>query len=67
MCENGIYNLVEAIVKQVAKDYRKVRYSEKQDDICEKEKIERFFLSRWFYVLTGLDGEMVLDKLKAGD
>ena len=64
MCENGIFNLVQAIVKQAAKDYRAVRYKKES---YEKDKLEEFFLSKWFSDLTGLDGEMVLGRLKAGD
>lgn len=64
MCEQGIENLVTGIVSQAAKDYRKVRYLE---DSYEKQELEEFFLSKWFYQLTGVDGQMVLDRLKAGD
>ncbi len=64
MCENGIFNLVHAIVKQAAKDYRAVRYKKES---YEKDRLEKFFLSKWFSDLTGLDGEMVLGRLKAGD
>jgi len=64
MCEQGIENLVTGIVSQAAKDYRKVRHLE---DSYEKQELEEFFLSKWFYQLTGVDGQMVLDRLKAGD
>ena len=64
MNDSGIFNLVQAIVKQAAKDYRDVRY---KDESYEKEKLEEFFLSKWFNDITGLDGEMVLGRLKAGD
>lgn len=64
MCEQGIENLVTGIVTQAAKDYRKVRHL---DDSYEKRDLEQFFLSTWFFQLTGFDGRMVLDKLKAGD
>lgn len=64
MCEQGIENLVTGIVTQAAKDYRKVRHLE---DSYEKQELEEFFLSKWFYQLTGVDGQMVLDRLKAGD
>ena len=61
MCEQGIENLVTGIVTQAAKDYRKVRYLENS---YEKQELE---VSTWFHQITGLDGQMVLDKLKAGD
>ena len=64
MDKNGAFLLVQAIVKQAAKDYRDVRYMDKSP---EKERLEEFFLSDWFNDLTGLDGEMVLGRLKAGD
>ena len=64
MCEQGIENLVTGIVTQAAKDYRKVRHLENS---YEKRELEEFFLSTWFHQLTGLDGQMVLDKLKAGN
>ena len=61
MCEQGIENLVTGIVTQAAKDYRKVRHLEHS---YEKQELE---VSTWFHQITGLDGQMVLDKLKAGD
>lgn len=64
MHEIGVENLVEGIVKQAAKDYRKVRDKEES---AEKTDLERFFLSKWFHTLTGLDGKLILEKLKAGD
>ena len=64
MCEQGIENLVPGIVTQAAKSYRKVRYLE---DSYEKRELEEFFVSTWFHQLTGLYGQLVLDKLKAGD
>ena len=64
MCEQGIENLVTGIVTQAAEDYRKVRYLKHS---YEKQELEEFFLSTWFHQITGLDGQMVLDKLKAGD
>lgn len=64
MHEIGVMNLVEAIVKQAAKDYRAVRY---EKESYEKDKLESFFLSGWFHLLTGLDGDLVLERLKAGD
>ena len=64
MHENGVMNLVAGIVKQAANDYRKVRHLKES---YEKDKLEEFFLSGWFQFLTGLDGELVLGRLKAGD
>ena len=64
IADKGAENLVEGIVRQAAHDYRKVRH---MNDCYEKEKLEEFFLSGWFHLLTGLDGVLVLGRLKAGD
>ena len=51
-------NLANAIVLQVVKDYRN---AENQRDI---RKLEDFFRSGWFGVLTSIDPEALIDKLK---
>lgn len=54
--------LANAIILQSVKDYRKAL---KRDD-CERQKeIERFFRSEWFSVLTKIDPEMLIRKLRA--
>ncbi|MCR5137973.1 MAG: hypothetical protein K6C12_12970 [Oscillospiraceae bacterium] len=63
--------LANAIVKQAAKDWR---YSARR--LCRnpgnirakatKKETERFFRSSWFEMLTDLDGETLLRKLKEG-
>ena len=50
--------LAEAIILQAVTDYRK------SDDEEVKKSIERFFRSEWFYVLTELDGEMLIKRLR---
>ena len=50
--------LAEAIILQAVKDYR---------DSCSYQmrcSIERFFRSEWFMVLTTLDGEMLIKRLR---
>ena len=50
--------LAEAIILQAVKDYR---------DSCSYQmrcSIERFFRSEWFTVLTTLDGEMLIKRLR---
>ena len=50
--------LAEAIILQAVKDYR---------DSCSYQmrcSIERFFRSEWFMVLTSLDGEMLIKRLR---
>ena len=51
-------NLANAIVLQAVKDYRL------HDDGQELASIERFFRSGWFGVLTRIDPEMLIAKLR---
>lgn len=50
--------LANAIVLQAVKDYRN---AELQQD---RNEIERFFRSDWFGVLTAIDPEALIHKLK---
>ena len=50
--------LANAIVFQAVKDYRL------HDDEQELTSIERFFRSGWFSVLTNVDPEMLIAKLR---
>ena len=60
-------NLSNAIILSAVDDYRKALAGKR---VAGKEPgwvisdCERFFLSEWFTVLTNLDGETLLDKLK---
>ena len=50
--------LAQAIIVQAVRDYR---------NSCSNQtrcSIERFFRSDWFMVLTNLDGEMLIKRLK---
>ncbi len=63
-------NLANAIVLQAVKDYRKAlrilyRYPDHRLAQHESRSIERFFRSDWFGVLTNLDPEVLITKLKA--
>ena len=51
-------NLANAIVLQAVKDYRQ---REAPHEISE---IEAFFRSDWFHVLTQIDGEWLIRKLR---
>ena len=51
-------NLANAIILQAVKDYRL------NDDERELASIERFFRSGWFGVLTRIDPEMLIAKLR---
>ena len=57
------------IIVRAAKDYRRALRSLKvnpKDESAQEEKreVEKFFRSRWFMVLTSIDGEMLIQKLR---
>ena len=58
----GAENLVEGIVASAGKDYQHIRLV--AEDNYSKRKLEKFFKSNWFNFLTGLDGKMILARLK---
>ena len=51
-------NLANAIILQAVKDYRL------SDDERELKEIERFFRSGWFGVLSKVDPEYLIKKLR---
>ena len=51
-------NLANAIILQAVKDYRLT------DNEAELKEIERFFRSDWFSVLTSLDPDLLIQKLR---
>ena len=55
---NPYENLANAIVLQAVKDYRLT------DDEAELTEIERFFRSDWFGVLTDVDPEYLIRRLR---
>ncbi len=62
-------NLANAIILMAVKDWRTAtntlkRKPEHFDSLQKKNECERFFRSRWFGVLTRLDGESLLDELE---
>ena len=62
-------NLAQAIILQAVKDYRAARKKVKYHPRNKEAKLmiedcERFFRSDWFSVLTSVDGEVLLEKLK---
>lgn len=61
MCDNyeNYEKLAEAIILLAVEDYRK--------SCCNQTRyaIERFFRSDWFMVLTDIDGEKLIKKLRA--
>ena len=61
--------LAQAIIMQAVKDWRdamkKLRKRPKYEPAIQvKKECERFFLSEWFYELSGVDGSVILKKLK---
>lgn len=59
--ENGYINLAAAIVLQAVKDYRK---GLRQKNPGRRLECERFFHSKWFTVLTDIDGGYLIKKLR---
>ena len=55
---NPYEELANAIILQAVKDYRL------HDDEQELASIERFFRSGWFGVLTSINPEMLISKLR---
>ncbi len=60
--EFGLEQLCNAIIVRAAQDYRKA--SKKANSRGEIKSIERFFRSKWFTLLTSVDGEYILNCLK---
>lgn len=66
---NPYQNLANAIVELAAKDYRTVlrrckKYPHDADYARERLSLEQFFQSGWFGILTDLDGEVLMEKIK---
>lgn len=62
-------NLANAIIMQAVKDWRNAarRVNKKLTNYQArkiKREIEAFLLSDWFKVLTDIDGEMILNRLR---
>ena len=51
-------NLANAVVLQAVKDYRA------SDTPNAEKEIEKFFRSDWFHILTKIDGEWLIRKLR---
>ena len=54
--------LAEAIILRAVDDYRKAL---KYDHRGIKRNCEKFFRSEWFSILTNLDGETLIKRLRA--
>ena len=69
MAMTGYEALANGIILQAVKHYRralkcKKKNSASQSAAIDADSIERFFRSGWFSVLTNLDGEVLIQKLK---
>jgi len=65
-----LYSTSIALLFQAVKDYRKVLRTlsinpNNRSAQYERRRIEQFFRSGWFGVLTSIDPEMLIAKLKA--
>lgn len=63
-------NLANAIVLSAVEDYRKAlkKYSQNPDSKSAKaevDSLERFFRSQWYSVLTPVEGEFLIRKLRS--
>ena len=69
MTDSGYENLANGIIVQACKDYRDAlkklkRNPKHRESLFVKKDVEEFFRSDWFDVLTTLDGEMVIKKIR---
>lgn len=69
LAENPYEKLANAIVLQAVSDYRaalkKVKKNPKNRDAIDGVlQIEKFFRSEWYQVLTSVDGEYLIDRLR---
>ena len=58
---NGYEELANAIVLQAVNDYRLAR---KKKESAKQVALVQFFRSKWFAVLTNIDGRLLEQKLK---
>lgn len=66
---DGYENLANAIILQAAKDYRKVlrklnRNAQNKDAKRTVSEVEKFFRSDWYKILTSVDSELLIKKLR---
>lgn len=69
LAENPYEKLANAIILQAVSDYRaalkKVKKNPKNRDAMDEAlQIEQFFRSEWYQVLTSVDGEYLIDRLR---
>ena len=69
LAEEPYERLANAIILQAASDYRRVlkklkKNPQNRDVMNEALQIEKFFHSPWYQVLTTVDGEFLIQKLR---
>lgn len=69
LAENPYERLANAIIIQASNDYRLVLRKKKgnprnSEANREVNEIERFFRSEWYQVLTTVDGEYLMNKIR---
>ena len=67
--DDNYQDLASAVVVQAAKDYRRalkrlVKFPSNHNTKQEIKQLEAFFRSDYYQLLTSLDGELLMDKLK---
>ena len=71
MTDEGTHALIYAIVERAAKDYRmaKRRLAKKPSNYSAQNtlyEVKSFFLSDWFFFLSGMDGQAAIKELENG-
>ena len=69
LAEDPYERLANAIILQAASDYRRnlkklKKNPQNRDVLSEVLQIEKFFRSPWYQVLTTVDGEFLIQKLR---
>lgn len=69
LAEEPYERLANAIILQAASDYRRdlkklKKNPQNRDVMNEALRIEKFFRSSWYQVLTTVDGEFLIQKLR---
>lgn len=79
MCEERYRDLANAVIVQAVTDYRADRkkleripmnqkeINEEREAKADMRRIEKFFSSDWFGLLSGVDGDYILKRIKAID
>lgn len=72
LCEIWAFeDLANAVIIKAARDYKKTLRRLRQepnniDLLYKRERLEKFFHSEWFYILSNVDGDMLIQKLQGG-